>query len=141
MSFFYAQNPHIWYTFLEVAIVLNSIFFIYENEIIVPLVQDESAYVVEQGYSSAVFEASKFPEEDYKSHQKTILIATDSQDKAKELSEKKIAMFVGAGSGGTDPIVLMKGGKKYRGFMTGEVEIEGRYKLLLHLTEIDLEDF
>ncbi|MBE5840638.1 MAG: GNAT family N-acetyltransferase [Butyrivibrio sp.] len=88
MSFFYAQNPHIWYTFLEVAIVLNSIFFIYENEIIVPLVQDESAYVVEQGYSSAVFEASKFPEDDYESHKKTILIATDSQDKAKELSEK-----------------------------------------------------
>lgn len=60
---------------------------------------------------------------------------------AKELSEKKIAMFIGAGIGGTEPIVLMKGGKKYRGFMTGEIESEGRYKLLIHLTEIDLEDF
>ena len=62
-------------------------------------------------------------------------------DMAKELSEKKIAMFVGAGAGGTEPIVLMKGGKKYRGFMTGQIETEGRYKLLIHLTEIDLEDF
>ncbi len=60
---------------------------------------------------------------------------------AKELSEKKIAMFVGAGKGGSEPVVLMKGGKKYRAFMTGEIESEGRYKLLIHLTEIDLEDF
>ncbi len=60
---------------------------------------------------------------------------------AKELEEKKLAMFVGAGAQGTDPIVLIKGGKKYRGFMTGQTEKEGRYKLLIHLTEIDLENY
>ena len=60
---------------------------------------------------------------------------------AKELDEKKIAMFIGGGPKGTDPIVLMKGGKKYRGFMTGELKTQGRYKLLIHLTEIDLEDY
>ena len=60
---------------------------------------------------------------------------------AKELEEKKLAMFIGAGASGTDPIVLMKGGKKYRGFMTGKTDSNGRYLLLIHLTEIDLENY
>ena len=59
---------------------------------------------------------------------------------AKELEEKKIMMFMGSGENGTDPIVLQKGGKKYRGFMSGRTGKDSFY-LYLHLTEIDLEDF
>ena len=51
-------------------------------------------------------------------------------------------MFIGGGAGGSDPIVLMKGGKKYRGFMSGEIAYNNTsYKLLIHLTDIDLEDY
>ena len=60
---------------------------------------------------------------------------------AKELEEKQVAMFVGGGLDGREPIVLTKGGKKYRGFMTGQTKASTGYKLLLHLTEIDLEDY
>ena len=51
-------------------------------------------------------------------------------------------MFIGGGAGGSDPIVLMKGGKKYRGFMSGEIAYDNTsYQLLIHLTDIDLEDY
>ena len=60
---------------------------------------------------------------------------------AKELYQKQVVMFVGGGSKGSDPIVLRKGGKKYRGFMTGKTDSNGRYLLLIHLTEIDLENY
>lgn len=59
---------------------------------------------------------------------------------AKELYQKQVVMFVGGGSKGSDPIVLRKGGKKYRGFMSGDIFLKG-YKLLIHLTDIDLEDY
>lgn len=63
-------------------------------------------------------------------------------DMAKQLFEKKEMMFIGGGAGGSDPIVLMKGGKKYRGFMSGEIGYNNTsYKLLIHLTDIDLEDY
>lgn len=60
---------------------------------------------------------------------------------AKELEEKKVMMFVGSGDKGTDPIVFQKGGKKYRGFMSGRICGNDAFYLFLHLTEIDLEDF
>ena len=60
---------------------------------------------------------------------------------AKELEEKKVMMFVGSGDKGTDPIVFRKGGKKYRGFMSGRICGNDAFYLFLHLTEIDLEDF
>jgi hypothetical protein len=61
---------------------------------------------------------------------------------AKKLHDKREMMFIGGGSGGTDPIVLMKGGKKYRGFMSGKIGYSNTtYQLLIHLTEIDLEDY
>lgn len=62
------------------------------------------------------------------------------QSMAKELDDKKIMMFAGSGESGTDPIVFSKGGKKYRGFLSGSAG-PNSYILLLHLTEIDLEDF
>lgn len=63
-------------------------------------------------------------------------------DMAKQLFEKKEMMFIGGGAGGSDPIVLMKGGKKYRGFMSGEIGYSNTtYRLLIHLTDIDLEDY
>ena len=61
-------------------------------------------------------------------------------DMAKKLEEEEAAMFVGGGLDGKAPIVLTRGGKKYRGFMTGQTKKSTAYKLLLHLTEIDLED-
>lgn len=61
---------------------------------------------------------------------------------AKQLHEKNEMMFIGGGAGGSDPIVLMKGGKKYRGFMSGEIAYDNTsYQLLIHLTDIDLEDY
>ena len=60
-------------------------------------------------------------------------------DVAKELWEKKEMCFVGGGPEGLDPIVLVKGGKHYRGFLSGRV-FNKSYVLILHLTEIDLED-
>ena len=60
---------------------------------------------------------------------------------AKELEEKKVMVFTGSGPDGTDPIVLQKGGKKYRGFMSGRTSGKDKFFLFLHLTEIDLEDF
>ena len=63
-------------------------------------------------------------------------------DLAKQLHEKKEMMFIGGGAGGSDPIVLMKGGKKYRGFMSGAIAYNNTsYLLLIHLTDIDLEDY
>jgi hypothetical protein len=63
-------------------------------------------------------------------------------DLASRLHEKKEMMFIGGGVGGSEPIVLMKGGKKYRGFMSGHIAYNNSsYKLLIHLTDIDLEDY
>ena len=41
-------------------------------------------------------------------------------DIAKELSDKKVLMFVGAGEKGNEPLILNRGGIPYRGFL--EVE-------------------
>lgn len=62
---------------------------------------------------------------------------------AKRLSEKKEMMYVGTGVDGKEPIILTNGGKKYRGFIKGDVDYfygwsPNNYTLTLHLTEIDL---
>ena len=61
---------------------------------------------------------------------------------AKQLSDSKCLMYVGGGVDGKEPIILSKGGKKYRGFMSGFVSnlYPDEYQLFLHLTDIDLED-
>jgi hypothetical protein len=59
-------------------------------------------------------------------------------DMAKQLHERGVLMFVGAGKKGTDPIVLSLGGTPYRGFLEGR--IAGRkYALILHLTNMELK--
>jgi hypothetical protein len=59
-------------------------------------------------------------------------------DMAKQLHERGVLVFVGAGKKGTDPIVLSLGGTPYRGFLEGR--IEGRkYALILHLTNMELK--
>jgi hypothetical protein len=59
-------------------------------------------------------------------------------DMAKQLHERGVLMFVGAGKKGTDPIVLSLGGTPYRGFLEGRVA--GRtYALILHLTNLELK--
>lgn len=66
-------------------------------------------------------------------------------DIAKKLEDSKSLAFVGAGENGTDPIVLVKGGKRYRGFLYGKTHTTARsqsmsYSLQLLLTDIDLKD-
>jgi hypothetical protein len=59
-------------------------------------------------------------------------------DMAKQLHDRDVLMFVGAGKKGADPIVLSLGGTPYRGFLEGR--IAGRkYALILHLTNTELK--
>lgn len=57
---------------------------------------------------------------------------------AKELQTSKSMVLVGAGSKGTGPILLTRGGQPYRGFLEGRVE-KDRYALILHLSDIELK--
>lgn len=57
---------------------------------------------------------------------------------AKELQEGKSMVLIGAGTRGTDPILLTRGGQPYRGFLEGRVE-KDRYMLILHLSDIELK--
>lgn len=59
-------------------------------------------------------------------------------DMAKELQDSKSMVLVGAGTKGTDPILLTRGGQPYRGFLEGRVE-KDRYVLILHLSDIELK--
>ena len=56
---------------------------------------------------------------------------------AKELDEADSLVLVGAGAGGSDPIILERNGLPYRGFVEGRVS-GGRYLLVLHLTSLEL---
>lgn len=57
---------------------------------------------------------------------------------AKELNDKNALMMVGAGTSGSEPIVLTDGGNPYRGFLEGRVLGE-KYCLLLHLSDQELK--
>jgi hypothetical protein len=59
-------------------------------------------------------------------------------DMAKQLHERGVLMFVGAGKKGTDPLVLSLGGTPYRGFLEGRIAGE-KYALILHLTNMELK--
>ena len=61
-------------------------------------------------------------------------------DIAKELSDKKVLMFVGAGEKGNEPLILNRGGIPYRGFLEGRVKNKS-YCLMLHLTNLELKEF
>jgi len=59
-------------------------------------------------------------------------------DMAKTLQEEDALMMVGSGSKGTGPLILTTGGDPYRGFLEGRVSGD-RYKLIIHLTNIELK--
>ena len=57
---------------------------------------------------------------------------------AKELSEKKSLMLLGAGPKGNEPLVFQDNGKPYRAFLEGRINGES-YILLMHLTNLELK--
>lgn len=60
-------------------------------------------------------------------------------DMAKTLAEKRCLMMVGAGEKGVDPLVLTSKGTPYRAFLEGRTTEEGKYCLILHLTNLELK--
>ena len=57
---------------------------------------------------------------------------------AKDLSEKKSLMLLGAGAKGNDPLIFQDNGKPYRAFLEGRIKGDS-YLLLLHLTNLELK--
>jgi hypothetical protein len=57
---------------------------------------------------------------------------------AKELEEQKSLMLMGAGPKSTQPLVFMRGGTPYRGFLEGRTDGD-RYCLILHLSNLELK--
>lgn len=60
-------------------------------------------------------------------------------DMAKTLAEKCCLMMVGAGVKGVDPVVLTSKGTPYRAFLEGRITDDGKYSLILHLTNLELK--
>jgi hypothetical protein len=60
-------------------------------------------------------------------------------DMAKTLAEKRCLMMVGAGAKGVDPVVLTSKGTPYRAFLEGRTTDDGKYCLILHLTNLELK--
>lgn len=61
---------------------------------------------------------------------------------ANDLHQKQEVALVGAGAKGAQPLVVREKGSPYRGFLYGEIgtgEYEGRYKLLLLLSDRELK--
>lgn len=57
---------------------------------------------------------------------------------AKDLSEKKSLMLLGAGAKGNEPLIFQDNGKPYRAFLEGRIKGDS-YLLLLHLTNLELK--
>lgn len=57
---------------------------------------------------------------------------------AKELSEEKCMVMVGAGKDGKKPLIFQTNGSPYRGFLEGRIQGK-KYKLLLHLSNMQLK--
>ncbi len=57
---------------------------------------------------------------------------------AKELHEEGKLVMIGAGTKGKAPLIFQDNGKPYRGFLEGRIDGE-RYKLLLHLSDMELK--
>jgi hypothetical protein len=57
---------------------------------------------------------------------------------AKELEEKDSLLFVGAGAKSNQPLVFMRGGTGYRGFLEGRTQGD-KYCLILHLSNMELK--
>jgi hypothetical protein len=61
------------------------------------------------------------------------------RDLARELASKNEVAVLGAGPKGNMPLVLREAGTAYRAFLHGELDGEGRYKLLLLLSDQELK--
>ena len=57
---------------------------------------------------------------------------------AKELHEEGVMVRLGGGTDGRQPLILQHNGAPYQGFLEGRVD-GARYKLLLHLTNLELK--
>jgi hypothetical protein len=57
---------------------------------------------------------------------------------AKELEEKESLMLLGAGPKGAQPLVFVRGGNSYRGFLEGRTQGDA-YCLLLHLSNLEFK--
>ena len=57
---------------------------------------------------------------------------------AKELSEEKCMVMIGAEKKGKNPLIFQANGSPYRGFLEGRVQGK-KYKLLLHLSNMQLK--
>ena len=57
---------------------------------------------------------------------------------AKDLSERKSLMMLGAGEKGNEPLIFQNNGKPYRAFLEGRIKGDS-YLLLLHLTNLELK--
>lgn len=58
---------------------------------------------------------------------------------ARDLAQKGEVAVLGGGPKGNQPLVLREAGSAYRAFLYGEVDAEGRYKLLLLLSDQELK--
>ena len=56
---------------------------------------------------------------------------------AKELEQKESLLLVGAGPKSNQPLVFMRGGTPYRGFLEGRTQGDS-YCLILHLSNLEL---
>lgn len=57
---------------------------------------------------------------------------------AKELSNEKSMVIIGAGKKGKDPLIFQSNGSPYRAFLEGRIK-DKKYKLLLHLSNMQLK--
>lgn len=58
---------------------------------------------------------------------------------ARELAGKQEVAVLGAGPKGNAPLVLREAGSAYRAFLHGEIDAQGRYQLLLLLSDQELK--
>lgn len=57
---------------------------------------------------------------------------------AKELEESGNLLLMGAGPKSNEPLVLTRGGQRYRGFLEGRTQGD-KYCLILHLSNLELK--
>ena len=57
---------------------------------------------------------------------------------AKELHQKKSMMLLGGGTRGKEPLILVRNGVPFRGFLEGRVE-DDTYLLIIHLSNLEIK--
>jgi hypothetical protein len=61
------------------------------------------------------------------------------RDLAKDLNDKQEVALLGAGPKANQPLVIREHGSAYRGFLFGETDAKGQYRLLLLLSDQELK--